>query len=136
MYLKKVVITFLAVILMGTNSYVYANQTTPPAIQVETHDESLAELYHKAGLDSPEVILNTLADLGITREELQGYVGQGKKIYDILQEKEITMDSFKKALTKEYKSRIKASTKNKVITKKEAKVLRDLLKERMNKWEI
>ena len=136
MYFKKIILTFLALILMGSSSFVYANETSPQAIQSETSEETLGELYHKAGLDSPEVILNTLANLGISREELQEYVGQGKKIYDILQDKEIRTDQFKKALTKEYRCQIKKATKDKVITKKEAKILTNLLKEKMKSWEM
>lgn len=134
---KRIIVTFLAIMLMGTHSFVYAGQTSPPAIQVEpTETESLAELYNKAGLNSPQIVINTLNNLGISEEELQGYVGQGKKIYDILQEKEVTMRQFKRALTKEYQCRIKEATKEKVITRKEAKRLRDLLKERMSEWEV
>ncbi len=133
---KKIILTFLAIMLIGTSQFVYADEASPPAIQMEETEEGLAKLYHKAGLDSPEVIINTLEALGISREDLQTYVGQGKKIYDILQEKEVTMVKFKKALTKEYQSRIKEATKYKVITKKEAKRLTDLLKIRMKEWEI
>lgn len=136
MYFKKVMITFLALILMGSSSFVYANETSRPAIHSEATEEALGELYHKAGLDSPEIILSTLADLGISRKELQEYVGQGKKIYDILQDKEIKTDQFKKALTKQYSCQIKKATKDKVITKKEAKILTNLLKEKMKSWDI
>ncbi len=105
-------------------------------VSEEPSAQSLAELYHKAGLDSPEIIINTLANLGISGDELQEYIGQGKKINDILKEKQVPMVKFKKALTKEYRCRIKKATKDKVITKKEAKILTDLLNEKMNKWEI
>lgn len=134
---KRIVLTILTLMLMGTNSFVYANETTsPPPIQMEAPEAGIAELYHKAGLDSPEVILNTLANLGITKEELKGYMGQDKKIYDILKEKEITQANFKKALTKEYRCRIKEAVKTKVITKKEGKALTKLLNERMKMWEV
>lgn len=143
---KKIIMNFLAVILIGSNTIIYANEprqlvsqtglTQDEPVQEEPTTQSLAELYHKAGLDSPEVIINTLATLGISKEELQECVGQGKKIYDILQDKQIAMAKFKKALTKEYRSRIKKATKDKVITKNEAKILTDLLNERMGKWEV
>lgn len=134
---KRVIMILLLALTVGSNGFVYAsNSTTPESIQSENAEQSLAELYNKAGLDSPEVIINTLAALGISTEELQEAVGQGKKVYDILQDKEITMVNFKKALTKEYKSRITQARKDKIITRKEAKVLTDLLKERMNQWEV
>lgn len=139
---KKAILTFLALVLIGSSSVAYADTVSPEATQSETNqtsetgEESLAELYHKAGLDSPEVIISTLGRLGITKEELQAYVGQDKKIYDIIQEENISMRRFKRALTKEYRCRIRQATKDQVITKEEAKVLNDLLKERMKAWVI
>ncbi len=131
MHYKKVIVTFLAIMIIGSNSFVYANEMNQQSIQTETSQESLAELYHKAGLDSPEIIIKALDNLGISKEELQAYIGQGKKVCDILQERDISTISFKKELKKEYSCKIKEAAKNKVITKKETKVLTDLLKERM-----
>lgn len=141
MRFKKVILTFLAILLVGANSIVYADpveSVEPEANQSDTVEESqsLAELYHKAGLDSPEVIISTLARLGISREELEEYVGQDKKIYDIIQEENISMRRFKRALTKEYRCRIRQASKDQIITREEAKVLNNLLKERMSQWEI
>ncbi|HHX59743.1 MAG TPA: hypothetical protein GX707_03235 [Epulopiscium sp.] len=133
---KKVVLIVLTIMLVGTNSFAYANEMNQKSNQNETTQEALAELYHRAGLDNPQIIINSLGRLGISQEELQEYVGKGKKIYDILQEKQVTPAKFKKALTKEYKCSIKEAEKNKVITKEEAKTLMELLKEKMCKWEI
>lgn len=139
---KKVILTLLTIMLMGTNSFVYADERNgQPRQQTEisqssTTEQNIAEIYNRAGLNSPEVIINTLANLGISNEELQKYVGQGKKIFDIIEEREITMIDFKKALTQEYKSQIKRATKNDLITRKEAKMLTSLLKEKMANWGI
>lgn len=140
MKFKKVLLTLLAIMLIGAQTLAYADEIAPegrPApTQSEEAQENLGEIYHRAGLDSPEVIINTLANLGISSEELQEAVGQGKKINDLLEEKKITPKKFKKALTKEYRCRIKKAAQMKVITKEEAKILNDLLKEKMNKWEV
>ncbi|NLI89049.1 MAG: hypothetical protein GX366_01375 [Epulopiscium sp.] len=138
---KKSILIFVAIICMGSNVFVYAGQTTPPSIQSESSEDggsssSLAELYHKAGLDSPEVIINTLLSLGISKEEIRESAEEGKKIYDILQEKEVPMKKFKSALNKEYKLRIREARKFNVITREEAKILTDLLRERMKNWEV
>ena len=139
---KKVILTLLTIMLMGTNSFVYADERNgQPRQQTEisqssTTEQNIAEIYNRAGLNSPEVIINTLANLGISNEELQKYVGQGKKIFDIIEEREITMIDFKKALTQEYKCQIKRATKNDLITRKEAKMLTSLLKEKMANWGI
>ena len=133
---KKAILTLLALILLGTNSLVYANVTSPPAIQCEMSQEDFAELYNKAGLDRPEIIINTLAALGISKEELQGYMGQGKKICDVLEEKEIAPIEFRDALAKEYRCAIKRARKSKVITRKESKVLNRLLEQKMANWDV
>lgn len=139
---NKIVLLTLLVMLVGTNSFVYANEGIVKRVQNENQQESqkrqesLAELYHKAGLDKPEVIIHALADLGISDQDLQEAIKQGKKIYEVLQEREITLEAFKNALSKEYTARIKQATKDKVITKKEAKTLIKLLDERMNAWEV
>ena len=135
---KKVLLGLLVMMIVGTNSLVYAQGPRTKCVQNETQtqSQSLAELYHKAGLDKPEVIINTLATLGIGEQDLKQAIEQGKKVYEILQEKEITLEAFKKALTQEYAVRIKQATKDKAITKKEAKTLTKLLKERMDTWEV
>ena len=139
---NKIIALVLLVMIAGTNSFVYANQANIKAVQNENQqenqkqEESLAELYHKAGLDKPEVIINVLANLGVSDEDLKEAIKQGKKIYEVLQEREITLEAFKNALSKEYAIRIKQATKDKVITKKEAKVLTKMLEERMNAWEV
>ena len=135
---KKVILALIVMMMVGTNSFVYGNEPKAKCVQNEsqTQQESLAELYHKAGLDKPEVIIHTLANLGISEEDLKEAIGQGKKVYEILQEKEITLEAFKKALSQEYASRIKQATKDKIITKKESRTLTKLLKERMDSWKV
>lgn len=140
---KKIMIGICMGIIVGTNSFVYANTTRSKHLVTQTQEtpsttdqqqEGLSELYHKAGLDKPEVIINTLLRLGITNEELKAQIGQGKKIYDIIQEKNITLDQFKKALSKEYSATIKQAIKDDKITKEEGAQLTKLLKERMSRW--
>jgi len=139
---NKIVILTLLAMIIGTNSFVYANEGNIKRMQNENQQEnqkqqeSLAELYHKAGLDKPEVIIHSLASLGISDEDLKEAIQAGKKIYEVLQERKITLEAFKDALSKEYTIRIKQATKDKVITKKEAKVLTKLLEQRMDAWKV
>lgn len=136
---RRVMLTLLAITLIGSNVFVYANEikTAPTQNEAsESEEKSLAELYHQAGLDSPEVIINTLVSLGISQEEIKQAVDEDKKIYDILQEKEVPMKEFKRALNKEYRCRIRDARRAKLITRKEARLLTNLLKERMKNWEV
>lgn len=135
---KKIVLALLVMMIVGSNSFVYANEGKTKYVQNQNHAQSqnLPQLYKKAGLDKPEVIINTLAALGISEQNLKQAIEQGKKVYEILQEQGITLEAFKKALTQEYAIRIKQATKEEVITKKEAKTLTKLLKERMDTWEV
>lgn len=139
---NKIVILALLVMIVGTNSFVYASEGIARRVENENQqenqklEESLAELYHKAGLDKPEVIIHTLVSLGISDQDLKEAIEQGRKIYEILQERKITLEAFKNALSKEYTIRIKQATKDKVITKKEAKTLTKLLKQRMDAWKV
>lgn len=141
---KKLIMSICILMIVGTNSLVYAKEVNiqnqvvtreqNSVTQSQSENESLAQLYHKAGLDSPEVILNTLTSLGISNEELKAAINEGIKIYDLLQQKNITVDEFKKALSKEYNIRIKQAVKDKIITKEEGTQLKKLLKERMSRW--
>lgn len=139
---KKVILTLLVMMMVGTSSFAYADQPRVNYVQnnnqspQENQQESLAELYHKAGLDKPEVIVNTLVTLGISNEDLKEAIAQGKKVFEMLQENEITLEAFKNALSKEYAIRIKQAIKDGVITKKEARTLTKMLKQRMNEWEV
>lgn len=147
---KKVILTLLVTMMVGISSFAYADQPrvndvqngnqnngqSPQISQQKNQQESLAELYHKAGLDKPEVIMNTLVSLGISNEELKKAISQGKKVFEMLQENEITLEAFKDALSKEYTIRIKQAIKDEVITKKEARTLTKMLKQRMNEWEV
>ena len=139
---NKIVVLALLVMIVGTNSFVYASEGIARRVENENQQEnqklveSLAELYHKAGLDKPEVIIHTLVSLGISDQDLKEAIEQGRKIYEILQERKITLEAFKNALSKEYTIRIKQATKDKVITKKEAKTLTKLLKQRMDAWKV
>lgn len=139
---NKIVVLALLVMVVGTTSFVYASEGIARRVENENQqenqklEESLAELYHKAGLDKPAVIIHTLVSLGISDQDLKEAIEQGRKIYDILQERKITLEAFKNALSKEYTIRIKQATKDKVITKKEAKTLTKLLKQRMDAWKV
>ncbi len=139
---KKVILGFLVMLIVGTNSFIYAGDKPLQCVEEENQQEhqrqqeSLAQLYHKAGLDKPEVIISTLERLGISNEDIQEAIEQGKKIFEVLQEKEITQKAFKNALSEEYDVRIKQARRDRIITRREAKLLRKLLQQRMDAWKV
>ena len=54
---KRIILAILLAMTMGSNGFIYANGARVEYAQSQEVEESLAELYHKAGLDSPEVHL-------------------------------------------------------------------------------
>ncbi|MDA3730713.1 hypothetical protein PBV87_04260 [Niameybacter massiliensis] len=85
-------------------------------------------------IDNFKVIQNALCKLGISNEELEVMIKEGKKLPEVLEMRNIKVERFKKALLKQYYAAINEGVKNKQITKEEGKMLRIAIKAKVMSW--
>ncbi|OON96189.1 MAG: hypothetical protein ATN32_06630 [Candidatus Epulonipiscium fishelsonii] len=85
-------------------------------------------------IDNFKVIQTSLEKLGVTPEELETKIKEGKKLIDVLEESEIPVKKFKKTLYKEYCKVIKEGVKSEKITKEEGKALKAAIKQKVELW--
>ena len=85
-------------------------------------------------IDNFQVIQSTLCKLGISNDELEVMIKEGKKLPEVLEMRNIEVMKFKKALLKQYYSAINEGVKNKQITKEEGKMLRIAIKQKVMSW--
>ncbi|MEG0152616.1 MAG: hypothetical protein RR744_05480, partial [Cellulosilyticaceae bacterium] len=88
----------------------------------------------KFTIDNFKIIQQSLEKLGVSPSELDTMIKQGKKLIDVLNEKDISVNKFRKVLYKEYCLTIKAGVKNKQITKEEGKLLEAAIKQKVMSW--
>lgn len=86
-------------------------------------------------LDNFKVIQCTLNKLGVSNTELDGLIKQGKSLSDVLREKKINTNKFKRTLMKEYNCAIKDALQAKKISKDEAKMLKSTIKQKVKGWQ-
>lgn len=85
-------------------------------------------------IDNFKVIQGALNRLGVSPEELEVMIKEGKRLPEVLEIKNIKVVKFKKALLKQYYAAINEGVENKQITKEEAKMLRSAIKEKVMSW--
>lgn len=85
-------------------------------------------------IDNFQVISQALERLGVPQEELQQMIQEGKRLEDVLETKGIKLARFKKELVKAYDTVIDEGVKNDKITKKEGKMLKKAIKEKVMSW--
>lgn len=85
-------------------------------------------------IDNFKVISTTLEQLGVTYDELQGLIKEGKKLKDVLEVKEINVKKFKKELIKQYNKVIDEGVNEGKLTKEEGKMLKKAIKEKIMNW--
>ena len=85
-------------------------------------------------IDNFKVIQNALCKLGVSNEELEVMIKEGKKLPEVLEMRNIKVERFKKALLKQYYAAINEGVKNKQITKEEGKMLRIAIKAKVMSW--
>lgn len=111
--------------VMGA-SQVPGTQTTPGSYQVEKKRPFM--------LDNFKVIEATLKGFGVDQNELRAYIGQGKKLEDVLKIEKISLKKFKKQVVKEYFKVVDEGVANKQLTEEQAKQLRKAITETVKGW--
>lgn len=80
------------------------------------------------------IIQTTLEKLGISNDELEKLIKQGKNLEQVLKEKDISVRKFKKEVLKEYYKAVDEGIEKRLITPEEGKKLKSAIKETIKGW--
>ncbi len=108
--------------------------TTAAQVAPQTTKEAPQATKEAFVIDNFKIISTCLEKMGVTPQALEGMIKEGKKLPDVLTEREISIKRFKKALIKEYNTVIRQGVADERLTVEEAKVLRKAIKEKVMCW--
>ncbi|KZL92653.1 hypothetical protein [Clostridium magnum] len=123
---KKLLVALALTFVVGASATVYAETTT----NYTNQGLGLGRITSMRGYDYVSSVLKS--KLGMTDKEINDGLNSGKTMYQLAEDKGMTNDEFKAALTEEKSKSIDTAVSNGTITKEQGDSLKEDIKNNIN----
>lgn len=135
--MKKIKIKILTIVLsvlsIQSSSFAYTCILND-SLKISSNAVCPMQEQRRFMLNNFVIIQTTLEKLGISNDELEKLIKQGKNLEQVLKEKDISVRKFKKEVLKEYYKAVDEGIEKDLITSEEGKKLKSAIKETIKGW--
>lgn len=111
---------------------IQASQTSPSVYQKQMQETKEKQMPFM--LDNFKVIQQTLENLGVTPQQLEQAIKEGKKLEEVLMQYKISTSKFKRMAIKEYYKAVNEGLEKGQLTKEQATQLKQAIKATVKQW--